>query len=99
MIQTRFEGEIRKEVLDLLLPEAFQNRVKKEELKVVGQPDVSELKSRQKWRNKWREGWRGAYSCCSIWHPNRAFHATDYGSITTLFHMKPKKEHINTLKI
>jgi trigger factor len=43
MIQSRFEGEIRKEVLDLLLPEAFQNRVKQEELKVVGQPDVSEL--------------------------------------------------------
>ena len=43
MIQSRFESEIRKEVLDLLLPEAFQNRIKKEELKVVGQPDVSEL--------------------------------------------------------
>lgn len=43
MIQSRFEGEIRKEVLDLLLPEAFQNRIKKDELKVVGQPDVSEL--------------------------------------------------------
>jgi trigger factor len=43
MIQSRFDSEIRKEVLDLLLPEAFQNRVKQEELKVVGQPDVSEL--------------------------------------------------------
>jgi trigger factor len=43
MIQSRFESEIRKEVLDLLLPEAFRNRVQKEELKVVGTPDVSEL--------------------------------------------------------
>ncbi|MBV8896257.1 MAG: hypothetical protein JO051_07085, partial [Acidobacteriaceae bacterium] len=43
MIQSRFDSEIRKEVLDLLLPQAFQSRVKKEELKVVGQPDVSEL--------------------------------------------------------
>jgi trigger factor len=43
MIQSRFESEIRKEVLDLLLPEAFRDRVQKEELKVVGTPDVSEL--------------------------------------------------------
>ena len=43
MIQSRFESEIRKEVLDLLLPEAFRDRVQKEELKVVGSPDVSEL--------------------------------------------------------
>lgn len=43
MIQSRFEGDIRKEVLDLLLPEAFRNRIQKEELKVVGTPDVSEL--------------------------------------------------------
>jgi trigger factor len=43
MIQSRFESEIRKEVLDLLLPEAFRNRVQRDELKVVGTPDVSEL--------------------------------------------------------
>ena len=43
MIQSRFESEIRKEVLDLLLPEAFRDRVQKEELRVVGTPDVSEL--------------------------------------------------------
>ena len=43
MIQSRFESEIRKEVLDLLLPDAFRERVQKEELKVVGTPDVSEL--------------------------------------------------------
>ena len=43
MIQSRFESDIRKEVLDMLLPEAFRDRVQKEELKVVGTPDVSEL--------------------------------------------------------
>lgn len=43
MIQSRFESEIRKEVLDLLLPDAFRDRVQKDELKVVGTPDVSEL--------------------------------------------------------
>ena len=44
MIQSRFEGEIRNEVLELLLPQAFRDRVQKEELKVVGQPDISDLK-------------------------------------------------------
>jgi trigger factor len=44
MIQSRFEGEIRHEVLELLLPQAFRDRVQKEELKVVGQPDISDLK-------------------------------------------------------
>ena len=43
MIESRFESEIRKEVLDLLLPEAFRDRVQKDELKIVGTPDVSEL--------------------------------------------------------
>lgn len=44
LIQSRFEGEIRREVLDLLLPQAFRDQVQKEELKVVGQPDISDLK-------------------------------------------------------
>ena len=44
MIQSRFEGEIRHEVLELLVPQAFRDRVQKEELKVVGTPDVSDLK-------------------------------------------------------
>ena len=44
MIQSRFEGEIRHEVLELLLPQAFRERVQKEELKVVGQPDITDLK-------------------------------------------------------
>lgn len=43
IIKTRFESEIRSEVLDLLLPQAFRDRVEKEELKVVGAPDVSDL--------------------------------------------------------
>ena len=43
MIQSRFEGDIRNEVLEMLLPQAFRSRVEKEELKVVGTPDISEL--------------------------------------------------------
>jgi trigger factor len=43
LIQSRFESEIRSEVLDLLLPQAFRERVQKEELKVVGSPDISDL--------------------------------------------------------
>jgi trigger factor len=43
MIQSRFEGEIRNEVLDVLLPEAFRERVQKDDLKVVGQPNISDL--------------------------------------------------------
>ncbi len=43
MIQSRFESEIRNDVLELLLPEAFRNRIQKEEIKVVGQPNISDL--------------------------------------------------------
>ena len=43
IIQSRFESEIRNEVLELLLPQAFRDRVQKEELKVVGTPDISDL--------------------------------------------------------
>ncbi len=43
MIESRFEGEIRNEVLEALLPQAFRERVQKEELKVVGTPDISDL--------------------------------------------------------
>jgi trigger factor len=43
MIQSRFESDIRSEVLEMLLPQAFRSRVEKDELKVVGQPDISEL--------------------------------------------------------
>jgi trigger factor len=44
MIQSRFESEIRNEVLEMLLPQAFRERVQKDELKVVGAPDISDLK-------------------------------------------------------
>lgn len=43
MIQSRFESEIRREVLEMLVPQAFRDRVQKEELKVVGTPDITEL--------------------------------------------------------
>ena len=44
IIKSRFEGEIRNEVLELLLPQAFRERVQKDELKVVGTPDITDLK-------------------------------------------------------
>jgi len=43
MIQSRFEGDIRNEVLEILLPQAFRTQVEKQDLKVVGTPDISEL--------------------------------------------------------
>ncbi len=44
MIQSRFESEIRNEVLEMLLPQAFRERVEKDELKVVGAPNITDLK-------------------------------------------------------
>src|SRR6201992_2805241 len=44
LIQTRFESEIRSEVLEVLLPQAFREKVTEQGLKVVGTPDVSDLK-------------------------------------------------------
>lgn len=43
LIQSRFESEIRSEILEVLLPEAFRKRVQEQGLKVVGTPDVSDL--------------------------------------------------------
>ncbi|MBV9268695.1 MAG: trigger factor [Acidobacteriaceae bacterium] len=43
LIQSRFESEIRSEVLDVLLPEAFQNRIQEQGLNVVSAPKVTEL--------------------------------------------------------
>ena len=43
MIQSRFESEIRNEVLELLLPQAFRERIQKDQLKVVGTPDITDL--------------------------------------------------------
>jgi trigger factor len=43
MIESRFESDIRQEVLEQLLPRAFRQRVEKEEFRVVGQPNISDL--------------------------------------------------------
>lgn len=43
LIQSRFESEIRREILDVLLPHAFRKRVQEQGLTVVGTPDVSDL--------------------------------------------------------
>jgi trigger factor len=43
LIRSRFQSEIRSEVLDKLLPQAFRARVEKEDIKVVGTPDISDL--------------------------------------------------------
>jgi trigger factor len=44
LIKSRFESDIRSEVLEVLLPQAFRDRVQKDELKVVGTPDITDLK-------------------------------------------------------
>ncbi len=44
MIQSRFESDIRNEVLEMLLPQAFREKVDKDGFKVVGQPNISDLK-------------------------------------------------------
>jgi trigger factor len=43
MIQSRFESDIRHEVLEMLLPHAFREKVEKDGFKVVGQPNISDL--------------------------------------------------------
>jgi trigger factor len=43
IVKTRFENEIRTELLEFLVPQAFRERVQKDELKVVGTPDISDL--------------------------------------------------------
>ncbi len=44
LIQSRFDSEIRSEVLEVLLPQAFRDKVQEQGLSVVGTPDVSDLK-------------------------------------------------------
>jgi trigger factor len=44
LIQSRFESDIRSEVLEILLPESFRSKVQEQGLSVVGTPNVSELK-------------------------------------------------------
>ncbi len=43
LIKSKFQSEIRSEVIETLVPKAFRERVAKEELKVVGTPDISDL--------------------------------------------------------
>ena len=43
IIQSRFQSEIRSEMLDMLLPQAFRNRVESEHLNIVGTPDITDL--------------------------------------------------------
>ena len=43
LIQSRFQTEIRSEVLEVLLPQAFREKVREEGLDVVGTPDISDL--------------------------------------------------------
>jgi trigger factor len=43
LIKSRFQSEIRSEVIETLVPKAFRERVAKEEIKVVGTPDISDL--------------------------------------------------------
>ena len=44
VLQLRFQEEIKGEVLDRLVPKHFWQRVERENLKVVGQPDVVDLR-------------------------------------------------------
>lgn len=44
IIQKRFHGEIRQELMDALIPKALGKRFKEERLDVVGQPSIVELK-------------------------------------------------------
>jgi trigger factor len=44
MIESRYASDIRHEVLEQLLPQAFRARVEKEELHVVGQPNITDLR-------------------------------------------------------
>src|SRR5208282_4022663 len=43
IIRQQFAGEIRKQVLESLIPKYLHNRFEAEDLKVVGQPDISDV--------------------------------------------------------
>lgn len=43
LIKSRFQSEIRSEVIETLVPKAFRERVAKDDIKVVGTPDISDL--------------------------------------------------------
>ncbi len=43
IIRQHFAGDIRKQVLESLIPKYLHNRFEAEDLKVVGQPDITEV--------------------------------------------------------
>lgn len=43
LVRTKFESEIRKEVLDNMLPKAFRQKVEESSLDVVGRPNVTDV--------------------------------------------------------
>jgi trigger factor len=43
LIKSRFQSEIRSEVIESLIPQTFRERVAKEEIKVIGTPDITDL--------------------------------------------------------
>jgi trigger factor len=43
LVKSRFESDIRSEVIETLIPQAFRKRVEQDELKVVGTPDITDL--------------------------------------------------------
>ena len=43
LVRSKFDTEIRKDVLDLLLPKAFRQKAEEENLQVVGQPSVTDV--------------------------------------------------------
>ncbi len=43
LVRTRFESEVRKDVLDALLPKFFNKKIADEHLQIVGQPSISEV--------------------------------------------------------
>ncbi len=43
IVRTKFESEIRQDVLESLLPKAFRQRAEEDNLQVVGQPSVSDV--------------------------------------------------------
>ena len=42
-MKTRFAGDIRQDVLEKLVPRFFAQAVEKDNLEVVGQPDISDV--------------------------------------------------------
>jgi trigger factor len=43
LIRSRFQSEIRSEVIESLVPQVFRERVQKDDIKVIGTPDITDL--------------------------------------------------------